>query len=251
MAARRSKADRCLSRRSAEQSAAHSRWSWRRLWRSRRHQPASAHVSARATHWPTSSHSLLARRKLSGPRASPPGSHLDASPRHPRWATRQGRSANGFRRRCICVHFVGGAHQRCHSRARSVPLPQRCRRRLRSAHEQPAVRSNARLRRCSGLLCSRRPDGQARGSVRHRPSRDSFTQRDGHRRQTHHRPDHRERCSGSALHSRDRSIAIARRTCRRPRSRPDAVAWRCWAHCRLGSHRARHRLRSSYQELDV
>ena len=57
-------------------------------------------------------------------------------------------------------------------------LRQRRRRRLRRAHQQPAVRGDARLRRRAGVLRPRGPDGPAGRGVRPRPGRDPAAQRD-------------------------------------------------------------------------
>ena len=59
---------------------------------------------------------------------------------------------------------------------------ERRRRRLGGAHQQPAVRRHARLRRGAGVLRPRGPDGQAGRGVRPRPGRDPAAQRHAHRR---------------------------------------------------------------------
>ena len=63
-----------------------------------------------------------------------------------------------------------------------VPLRQRRRRRLRGAHQPPAVRGDARLRRGAGVLRPRVADGPAGRGVRARPGRDPPAQRDADRR---------------------------------------------------------------------
>ena len=60
-----------------------------------------------------------------------------------------------------------------------VPLPERGRRRMGRAHQPPAVRGDARVRRRPGVLRPRGPDGQARRGVRPRPRRDPPAQRHG------------------------------------------------------------------------
>ena len=86
------------------------------------------------------------------------------------------------------VDVVGGADQRHHPHAGSVPVRERRGRRLGRAHEPPAVRGDARVRRGAGLLRPRVADGPARRGLRARPRRDPAAQRDADRRRAHHRP---------------------------------------------------------------
>ncbi len=74
-----------------------------------------------------------------------------------------------------------------------TPGPYRCdqrhRRRLGGAHQQPAVRGDARLRRRAGVLRPRGPDGPARrGAAGIDPVELRLAQRDAHRRPADHRP---------------------------------------------------------------
>ena len=91
------------------------------------------------------------------------------------------------------LDVVGGAAQRHHPHPGPVPLPQRRRRGLGRAHQPPAVRGDARLRRRPGVLRPRGPDGPARRGVRARPRRAPAAQRHGHRRPADHRAGRRER----------------------------------------------------------
>ena len=161
------------------------------------------------------------------------------------------RGALRARRRRLRVHVVGGADQRDHAHAGPVPVRERHRRRLGGAHQQPAVRRDARVRRGAGVLRPRGPDGQARCGVRPRPGRDPAAQRDGDRRPADHRAGDRERRAGRALHPRDRCAAAARRAGRRARRRPDAPARRRRADRRPRPHPPRHRLGCGDQEPDV
>ena len=79
----------------------------------------------------------------------------------------------GARRRGVRVHVVGRADQRGHPRAGAVQVRARHGGRLRGAHQQPAVRGDARLRCGAGVLRPRGADGQARGRMRHRSGRPS------------------------------------------------------------------------------
>ena len=74
---------------------------------------------------------------------------------------RQDRGAVRARRRRLRVDLVGGAAQRDHAHAGPVPVRQRGRRRLGGAHQPPAVRGDARLRRRAGVLRPRVPDRPA------------------------------------------------------------------------------------------
>ena len=172
-----------------------------------------------------------------------PARDLDAPPRRPPTA------------RCVRVEarFVldGGAYASTSSAVLINAIthaqgPYKCDerhgRRLRGAHQQPAVRGDARLRRGAGLLRPRGADGQARRGLRPRPGRDPAAQRDGDRRPADHRPGHRERRPGRAVHPRDRGAAAARRAGRRPRRRPDAPARRRRAHRRRRPRPPRRRL---------
>ena len=101
--------------------------------------------------------------------------------------------------------------------------PYRCpnarRRRLRRAHQPPAVRGDARLRRGAGVLRPREPDGRARRGVRPRSGRGPAAQRHGHGRPPDHRAGRRERGAGRPLHPRDGRPADAAGTGRDGRCR--------------------------------
>ena len=96
-------------------------------------------------------------------------------------------------------------------------------RRLGGAHQPPAVRGDARVRRRAGVLRPRGPDGQARRGVRARPGRDPAAQRDGDRRPADHRAGRRER------RARSPAASARPRRCRCPTTpigvarRPDGI----------------------------
>ena len=82
----------------------------------------------------------------------------------------------------------------------------------RGAHEQPAVRRDARLRRGAGVLRARGADGPARRRVRARPGRAAAAQRARARRRAAHRPADRGHAAGRARCIRGvRRAAVARR----------------------------------------
>ncbi len=202
--------------------------------RPRGHQPAGAHVPAGPAPRPAGADALQPGRELPRSRPSSSGDDLDAPPRHRRRRDRQDRGPLRARRRRLRVDVVGGAAQRDHPHAGPVPMSQRRRRRLRGAHEPPAVRGDARLRRRPGVLRPREPDGPPGRGVRPRSGRHPPAQRHDHRRLADHRPGRRERRPGGALHQRDGRAAASLRRRRRRRVRPDATAWR-----RRADHRRR------------
>ena len=91
---------------------------------------------------------VRARRVVPRPRAPPSGADLDAPPRRRRRPLVKIEAAVRARRRRLRVDVAArcsiNAH---HARAGSVPVPNADGRRLGGAHEQPAVRRDARLRR--------------------------------------------------------------------------------------------------------
>ena len=176
-------------------------------------------LPARPAHRSAGEDAVRPGGELPRPRAPPSGDDLDAPPRHRRRPHRQDRGPVRVRRRRLRVHVVGRAAQRHHPRPGPVRVRERRRRRLGGAHQQPAVRRDARLRRRAGVLRPRGPDGQAGRGVRPRPGRDPAAQRHAHRRPADHRPGRRERGAGRALHPRDGRAAAARRAGRRPRRR--------------------------------
>ena len=121
-------------------------------------------------------------RELPRARAPPPGDDLDASPRDERRRDRQDRGALRVRRRRVRVDVVGGADQRHHPDAGAVPLRQRRGRRLRGAHQPPALWGDARFRCGAGVLRPRVADGPARRGAVGSPRRDAPAQRDADRR---------------------------------------------------------------------
>ena len=168
--------------------------------------------------WPTaapraSSATSTATRRRSG---------CATTPRRRR--DRQDRGPLRARRRGLRVDVVGRAAQRASPIPGPVPLPERGRRRLGRAHQPPAVRGDARVRRRPGVLRPRGPDGPAGRGVRPRPGRGPPAQRDGHRRQPDHRPGRRERGAGRPLHPGDGGAADAGHADRR---RPTATSTRC------------------------
>ena len=82
VAARGPQADRRLPRPAARAGASGARRRRRSVRRPRGHQPAGAHLPARAAHRPSGAHGVQPRRELPRPRAPPPGDDLDAPPRH-------------------------------------------------------------------------------------------------------------------------------------------------------------------------
>ena len=172
--------------------------------------------------------------------------HHAARRRH----SREPRVPSGARRRRLRVDVQRGAHQRRHARAGPVPAAERAHRRMGGAHEQPAVRGDARLRGAAGLLRAREPDGQARGGVRARPGRDPVAQRDRDRRPAASRANARERGAHGALPARDGRAAAPRRG-RRRSARVARPAGRRGPHRRRGSRAAWGRLRAGHQEPHV
>ena len=143
----------------------------RRVRRPGGRQPADPPVPARAAHRPAGEDGLRPRGVLLRPRAPPPGPHLVPPHRRPRRPAGQGRGA---------ALFDGGAYASTSAavlanalvlQRRALPRPQRLHRRLGGAHEQPAVRCDARLRRGADVLRPRGADGQAGRRPRHRPDR--------------------------------------------------------------------------------
>ena len=116
------------------------------------------------------------------------------------------------------------------------------------AHQPPAVRGDARVRRGPGVLRPRGADGQARRGVRARPRRDPPAQRDGHRRPPDHRPGRGERGARRPVHPRNGGTADARRPARR---RADGPSRRRRSHRRCRARAARRRLGCRDQEPDV
>ena len=190
----------------------------RRLRRPRGHQPAGPHLPAGPAPRAPGAHGLqpgarassatsTATRRRSGCATTPPrdGEIVKIEARF---------VLDGGRLR---LDVVGRAAQRHHPRPGPVPLPERRRRRLRRAHQPPAVRGDARLRRRPGVLRPREPDGPARRGVRARPGRGPAAQRHGHRRPADHRAGRRERGARSPA-------ASARRRRCRCRTTPIGVA---------------------------
>ncbi len=230
VAARGPQADRRLPRPARGRGAARARRRRRGVRRPRGHQPAGPHLPAGAAPRAAGAHGLQPGRELPRPRPPPPGDDLDAPPRHARTA-RSSRSrpascstAGAYASTSSAVLLNAITHTQGPYRCPNAVVDG-----LRRAHQPPAVRGDARLRRRPGVLRPREPDGPARRGVRARPGRGPPAQRHGHRRPADHRAGRRERGAGRPLHPRDGGAADAghadrRRARRRRRRRPDAPA---------------------------
>ena len=199
----------------------------RRVRRPRGHQPAGAHLPARAARSAARCACTTAGRRASS--ATSTATRRRIWMRH--HATADGEIVK------IEARFVldGGAYASTSSAVLLNAIthaqgPYRCPNAVVDgyvgAHQPPAVRGDARLRRRAGVLRPREPDGQARRGVRARPGRDPPAQRDGDRRPADHRAGGGERGAGGPLHPRDGGPAAARAAVgrRRRRHRPDAPA---------------------------
>ena len=166
-----------------DRGAARARRRRRGVRRPRGHQPAGPHLPARAAPGPAGAHGLqpvprassatsTAIRRRSGCATTPPATARSSRSRPASCST----AGPTRRRRRPCSLNADHPHPG------AVPVPQRRRRRLRRAHQPPAVRGHARLRRGAGVLRPRGADGPAGRGVRARSGRDPAAQRDGHRR---------------------------------------------------------------------
>ena len=99
------------------------------------------------------------------------------APRDARREARQRAHADPARRRCVRVELDGGHVERGVVRRRPVRDAERADRVDVRLHEQPAVRSDARVRRRADLLRRRGADGQARRCARDRPGRAAAAER--------------------------------------------------------------------------
>ncbi len=227
--------------------APHARRGRRRVRRTRRREPAHPLVPAGDAHRPSGEDGVLPQGVVPRARAPPPGAHLDAPQRRARRHPRELRDPHRARRRCVPVVVVPRHRQRGVLLRRPVPHPERAGRGLRRAHQQPAVRCDARLRRGAGGVRARGPDGSARGGVRRRPDRAAAPERARSGRRAAHRPAHHRHAAGGGGHPRVRG-APAAGAGRRRRAR---ATWGCGAHERRGRRAARRRVRSGLQEPHV
>ena len=192
------------------------------------------------------------------PRAPPPGAHALPPPRHRRRRPRQGGGRDHPRRRRLRLHHRGGARQRQLLRHRPLQGAQRRRGRLGDAHQQPAVRGHAGLRRGAGLLRPRGPDGPPGRRPGDGPPGAAAAQRPGARRHAHHRPaDHRYRPRGRTPRGPGRVPATAENRRggqwhrRQRRRRCHGPPRRSRTHRRRQSCAEGRRLRRQHQEPHV
>ncbi len=211
-------------------------------------QPPGARVPVGAASRPPRQDDVRPRRVVPRPRAQAPGHDLDAPPRPFRRDAGQPRVSGSARRRRVRVDLQRGAHQRDHARTGAVPVAERDGGWMGDAHEQPAVRRDARLRRAASVLRAREPDGPARRDSRTGPRRDPAAERHRDWRSAHHGAAARERGADGPVPAGDSRAPPP--SSRRRRSMAGAPGWR-WAHRRRGERAARRRLRAGDQEPDV
>ena len=177
VAARRPRPAGCFARSRAGTGAAGARWRGRRVRGTRGPVDADPCLHAGAPHRPAGEDDVRARRVVLRPHPSPSRADALRAPRDPRGEARGGAGPDPARRRRVRVQLDGRVLQRGLVRVRPLRRAERASRRLRGLHRQPAVRSDARLRRRPDLLRPRVADGPPGRRARARPRRAAAPER--------------------------------------------------------------------------